>query len=183
MPGALGAGVLLGFFSGLVLAGVLVGIGVPFGPALGTAWNLVFAAIWLGGGAVLAALSWRVTSLRFEADQLVITRPTGRRRRIPWEHVHSVQAHTSTDEDGDVRARWLSLTVRRNPDVPVPPLPDPLTLGAFREWHRAYLRDVPLGVSLARRPVDARTRFGRLRHQTRQVVYRELTARGFEVPD
>lgn len=181
MPDALAAGIVLGFFGGLVLAGVVVGIGVPVGPPLGAWWKLVFAALWLGGGAVLAALSWRATSLRFEPDQFVITRPTGWRRRIPWEHVRSVNAVTSTNEDGDVTGRWLTLTVLRHPEVPVPEMP--MVFGDFVAWQRQHFRTVRLGVRLADKAVDARNRFGRMRQRTRGSVRQELESRGFEVPD
>jgi hypothetical protein len=181
MPAALGAAVLLGFFGGLVVAGVVVGIGVPVGPALGAWWNLVFAGLWLAAGAALAGLSWRAASLRFEPDRFVITRPTGWRRRIPWEHVRSVEVATSTDEDGDVTARWLTLVVLRHPDLPVPEMPT--VFGEYRMWRRQHFRTVRLGVPLAGKPVDARNRFGRMRHHTRRIVLQELESRGFTVPD
>ncbi|HEY3607300.1 MAG TPA: hypothetical protein VGL06_07350 [Pseudonocardiaceae bacterium] len=182
MPDALTAAVLLGLFGGLVLAGVIVGIGVPVGPALGAWWNLVFAGLWLGGGAVLGALSWRATCLRFEPDHFVITRPTGLRGRIPWEHVRSLEVSTSTNEDGDVMTRWLTLRVLRHPDVPVPEMPS--TLGEFRIWRRQNFRIVRLGVALpGAEPVDAHNRFGRMRLRTRLVVLHELESRGFTLPD
>jgi hypothetical protein len=176
MPGALVAGTVLGFFGGLVLAGLVVGIGVPVGPALGDWWNLVFAGVWLGGSALLAALSWRITTLRFEADQFVVTRPTGWRRRIPWEHVQSVRAENSTNEDGDVTMGWLTLEVLRNPDVPVPDMPT--VIGEFRTWQRQHFRTVRLGVPLPAKQVDARGRFARMRLRTRQQVLQELESRG-----
>jgi hypothetical protein len=181
MPDALIAAVLLGFFGGLVLAGLVVGIGVPVGPALGAWWNLVFAGMWLGGGAVLATLCWRATLLRFESDHFVITRPTGWRRRIPWEHVRSLEESPSANEDGDVLTRWLTLLVLRHPGVPVPEMPS--VLGEFRIWRRRNFRIVRLGVALPAKPVDAHNRFGRMRLRTRLLVLHELESRGFRLPD
>jgi hypothetical protein len=168
MPDALVAGAVLGFFGGLALAGLVAGIGVP---ALG-----VFAGVWLGGGALLTTLSWRITTLRFEADHIVITRPTGWRRRIPWEHVQSVRAENTTNEDGDVTIRWLTLEVLRKPDVPVPDMPT--VIGEFRTWQRQHFRTVRLGVALPAKPVDARGRLARTRLRTRQQVLQELESRG-----
>jgi hypothetical protein len=181
MPSALIGGGILGFLGGLVLAGLVVGIGVPVGPALGAWWNLVFVAVWLGGGALLGALSWRGTGLRFEDDHIVVARPTGLRGRIAWQHVESVNVDTSTNEDGDVIARWLTLTVLRHPELPVPPMP--AVFGEFRVWRREYFRTVRLGVPLPVKAKDARGRFSRQHLRTRRIVREELTARGFDVPE
>lgn len=181
MPGALLAGGILGFLGGLALAGIVVGVGVPLGPPLGGWWNLVFAGVWLGGGALLAALSWRANTLRFEPDHLVITRATGLRRRIPWAHVHGIGTGSSFDEDGDVVSRWLTVQVLRHPERPLPPSPS--TLGEFRVWRREYIRSFSLNVPLAVKPVDSASRRGRTRYRTRRIVTGELESRGFRIPE
>jgi hypothetical protein len=182
MPDALLAGIVLGCLGGLVPAAVVIlVIGLPLWSLLGDWWNGVYVAVWLVGWVVLATLSWRTTGLSFGSDHLIVTRPTGMRRRIPWGSVHSFDVATSTDDDGDVVARWLILLVRRDPDEDVPPAPT--TLAEVLRWRRRYFRQIRLGVPLPVTPKDATTRSRRMNRATRDAVTHELTARGFAVPD
>lgn len=181
MPDAAIAGGILGCAAGLAIAGVVVGVGVPYGPALGAWWNLVFVAVWLLGGGALATWSWKSTGMRFEQDRLVIRRPTGIRKTIPWDHIQSVAISTSTDEDDKVVARWLTLKILRHPDRPVPDMPT--VFGPWREWNKEHFRTVRTGVALPKTPKDARNKFGEQRLRTRRAVIAELEARGFEVAE
>jgi hypothetical protein len=180
MPAAIFSGAILGVLAGVALAGLVVGIGVPLGPPLDKAWNLVFALVWLVGGAAIGTLSWWGRRLRFEPDELVITRPTGRRRHIRWEHVESVGIATAKNEDGDLVQRWLTVTVLRHPETPVPPTPT--VLGEFRAWRKQHFRTVRLGVAMPVKATDAHSKFTFMALKVRTEVLRELELRGFQLP-
>lgn len=159
-PGApLAAGIVGGCY-GLVASGVIVGSAAAIGPSLGGWWALVFLLVWLAGGAALGLLLRRVTYLRFEPDRLVVARPTGVRKIIPWEHVQHVRATFEVNDNVDVRSRWLALGVRRDHDTHV----------------------VRLGVRMPDPGVDAHPSKGLRRLRCYQAVVDELEARGFRIP-
>jgi hypothetical protein len=135
---------------------------------------LAFAAVFAG----LTWLSWMRTSVRFETDQVVITRLLVPRRRIPWSRVRQSHIDTVYDDGAEVLYRHAQLAMLRNPDKQ--PDPMPATLPEYRRWRRRTYRDVSVLVRFPKSP-DApgpKGRFADVILRNRDIVRAEFAAHG-----
>jgi hypothetical protein len=174
LPDHLGVDLIVGIFAGLLVFVIAV---APFGPPI-----VLLVPIILGLIAAIALLSFLVTSIRFDADHLVITRLWRTRQRIPWAHIAKISS-VSHDDDDDV-AIWhcASLLVYRHPGVP--PEPKPTRLGEFSRWQRQTYRTILLPVHLPDRSADRpRDPLGRLATRSRELVLAELAEHGLTAPE
>ena len=174
---------ILGLFSGAVLLGICGGAGAPTGVQVAVG-VLAGAAVWIA--------SWLRTSIKFAADDLVVTVLLWP-RRVSWARVSSVTfVDTYADDDASpsrVTVRRIHVRYRR--DLSTPTGPVPTTLGEYRPWARLHYREVtlPLTFRPAADPLDSRparaprTWFGRHADRQRQIIRREFAARGFSLPD
>ena len=179
---------VLGAVSGAVLLGVCAGAGASAG---------IQAAVGTLGGLAVWIASWLRTSIRFTADELVVTMLL-RPRRIAWARVSSVTFVDSyTDDDRPHRtppARRVQVRYRR--DLSTPTGPVPTTLGEYRPWARMHYRTLTLPLafpppgrsadpgrdSVCLPPRAPRTWFGRHASRRQQVVRHEFAARGYALP-
>jgi hypothetical protein len=173
---------ILGLLSGTALLGVCNLAGAPAG---------VQVAVWVVCGAAVGVASWLRTSIRFCADDLVVTMLLWP-RRVPWARASSVTFSDQYEDDArpvEATSRRVHVSYRRDPSTPTGPVP--ATLGEFRPWARLHFRTVRLPLafpppadSAASRPSRApRTWFGRHADRQRQIIRREFDARGYPLPD
>ena len=135
---------------------------------------LAFAVVFAG----LTWLSWARTSVRFETDQVVITRLLLPRQRIPWSRVRQSHIDTVYDDDTEVLYRHARLALLRKPDEP--PGPMPTTSREYRRWRRRTYRDVSVLVRFPKSP-DApgpTGRFAEVILRNRDIVRAEFAAHG-----
>jgi hypothetical protein len=141
---------------------------------------LAFVAVFL----TLTWLSWTRTSVRFEPDQVVITRLLRPAQRIPWSRVRQSRIDTVYDDGGDeVLYRYARLALLRNPDRP--PDPMPTTPAEYRHWRQQTYRDVSV---LVRFPNSAQAtppkgRFADVIRRNRDIVRAEFAAHGFPLAE
>ncbi len=136
---------------------------------------LAFGATFAG----LTWLSWLRTSVRFEPDQVVITRLLLPDQRIPWSRVHQSHIDTVHDDDGDqVLYRHARLTLLRRPGVPPDPMPS--TPREHRRWRERTYRDISVLVRFPNSPNAAppRGRFAEVIERNRDIVRSEFAAHG-----
>jgi hypothetical protein len=132
--------------------------------------------------AILAAftwLSWVRTSVRFEPDQVVITRLLRLNQRIPWSRVRQSQIDTVWANGRDqILYRHAQLAVLRDPDAP--PGPIPTTPREYRRWREKTYRDVSVLVRFPNSPDAAppQGRFAEVIERNRDIVRSEFAAHG-----
>lgn len=173
---------------------VVLGFPLAFFPPF-----IVTAAI---AHSVPAVVSWMVTlvgtavlwpalalrpSVGFTADALTV-RLMFTRRRIAWADITAIRLEDVTDSETDaVNHRVVTVTYRRDPERPLPPMPT--RFGDFRQWNREYFRTVRLPLSFPVPQTDGRrrsgreSRFARRRERQRETIRRELAARGYPLSD
>lgn len=167
-----------------LLVGVCFALLFTFGVSVPLRWPavlevLAFAAVFAG----LTWLSWARTSVRFETDQVVITRLLLPRQRIPWSrvrqsHIDTVYAAYTRDGGSEVLYRHAQLALLRKPDEP--PGPMPTTSREYRRWRRRTYRDVSVLVRFPKSP-DApgpSGRFAEVILRNRDIVRAEFAAHG-----
>jgi hypothetical protein len=141
---------------------------------------LAFVAVFAG----LTWLSWLRTSVRFEPEQVVITRLLLPSQRIPWSRVHQSHIDTVLDEDGErILYRCARLALLRDPDRL--PTPVPTTSPGYRNWRRRTYRDVSVLVRFPNSP-DAGPPTGRFAEvilRNRDIVRCEFAAHGFPLEE
>jgi hypothetical protein len=145
-------------------------------------------AVTVVGTAVLWPALWLRPSVRFTADALQVRLVFGR-HRVAWADVTSVRLEEIHDSETDtVSRRVVRVTYRRDPAVPVPPAPS--RFGDMQRWSRENFRSVRLPLSFPAPPQGdgpQRTRrgspFSRRRERQRETIRRELTARGYRLPE
>jgi hypothetical protein len=136
---------------------------------------LAFAAIFAG----LTWLSWLRTSVRFESDQVVITRLLRPSQRIPWSRVRQSHIDTIYADDGDqVLYRHAQLALLRKPGAA--PDPMPATPREYRRWRDKTYRDVSVLVRFPNSPAAAppKGRFAEVILRNRDIVRSEFAAHG-----
>lgn len=172
-----------------VLLGFPLALFPPLVLAAALAHTIPAAASW-AIAIVGTTVIWLVLSLRpsigFTADALIIDSMTGR-RRIPWTAVRSITFDEVNDSDTDeVVYRMIAVRYRRDPDQPLPDMPE--LLGEIWQWNKAHFRTVrlplpfpPPDAGAARRDKPA-SRLARRRDRMRAIVLQELAARGYDLP-
>lgn len=172
VPEHLSADLLIGVcFALLFTFCVSIPLGWP-----GIVEALAFVAVFVA----MTWLSWLRTSVRFEPDQVVITRLLLPNQRIPWSRVRqsNIEAVFDDDDDDRILYRYARLALLRDPNKP--PTPMPTTLPEYRRWrHRTY-RDVSVLVRFPNSP-DAgppRGRFAEVILRNRDIVRSEFAAHG-----
>lgn len=176
MPEHLSADLLVGVCFGLLFT---VCVSIPLSwPSVFEA--LAFAVVFLS----LTWLSWTRTSVRFEPDQVVITRLLRPHQRIPWSRVR--QSHIDTvygDGGGEILYRYARLALLRDPDVS--PDPMPATLPEYRRWRQQTYRDVSVLVRFPNSPdaTPPKGRFADVILRNRDIVRDEFAAHGFPLAE
>lgn len=162
-----------------LMVGVCFALAFTFCVAVPLRWPVVvemlaFAAVF----AVLTWLSWVCTSVRFEPDQVVITRLLVPRTRVPWSRVSQSRIDTVYDDGADVLYRHAQLALLRNPDEQ--PEPIPATSPEYRRWRRRTYRDVSVLVRFPNSPDAPRPtgRFAEVILRNRDIVRSEFAAHG-----
>jgi hypothetical protein len=144
-------------------------------------------ALSLLAGAVVWVGTWLRSSIRFTAEDLVVTwmfRP----HRVPWSRVASVSRVDVSDDDTErVTGRRLSVRYRRDAEPPTEPVP--AVFGDFRAWNRRYYRIISLPVLFPPSldefdyiPREPRTWLGRHVNRQRDLIRAEFAARGYSLP-
>ena len=170
MPEHLSADLMVGVCSALLFT---------FCVSIPLHWPTVFEvlafAIVLAG---LTWLSWLRTSVRFETDQVVITRLLLPRQRIPWSRVRQSHIDTVYDDGSEVLYRHAQLALLRNPEQP--PDPMPTTQPEYRRWRRKTYRDVSVLVRFPKSAdaPDPKGRFADVILRNRAIVRAEFAAHG-----
>jgi hypothetical protein len=142
-------------------------------PAVVTA--LAFAAIL----AAFTWLSWLRTSVRFEPDQVVITRLLRPNQRIPWSRVRQSQVDTVYADGRDqILYRHAQLAMLRDPDQPARPMPT--TPREYRRWREQTYREVSVLVRFPNSPeaTPPSGRFADVIQRNRDIVRSEFAAHG-----
>jgi hypothetical protein len=141
---------------------------------------LAFAVVFIA----LTWLSWARTSVRFEPDQVVITRLLWPHQRIAWSRVRQSHIDTVYGDGGDqVLYRHARLALLRRPDVPPDPMPS--ALPEYRRWREKTYRDVSVLVRFPNSPDAAppKGRFAKVILRNRDIVRTEFAAHGFPLPE
>ncbi len=171
VPEHLSADLLVGVAFGLLFTFC---VSIPLGlPVVVTA--LVFAALL----AAFTWLSWLRTSVRFEPDQVVITRLLRPNQRIPWSRVRQSQIDTVYADGRDqILYRHAQLAMLRDPDRP--PRPMPTTPREYRRWREKTYREVSVLVRFPNSPDAAPPsgRFADVIARNRDIVRSEFAAHG-----
>lgn len=168
-----------------LLVGACAALLVTFGVSIPLSWPsalavLAFAVVFVG----LTWLSWARTSVRFEPDQVVITRLLRPAQRIPWSRVRQSHIDTVYDDGGDeVLYRHARLAVLRDPIRP--PDPMPTTPPEYRRWRQKTYRDVSVLVRFPNTPDAAppKGRFAEVIRRNRDIVRVEFAAHGFPLAE
>lgn len=172
---------LLGFLTGAALFGICNLAGAPVG--VQTVGALTGGVVWIA--------SWLRTSIKFTADDLVVTmllRPC----RIPWARVERVTMLGMCEDDADsdrVTRRRLEIRYRRDASTSADPVP--AVFSEYRAWAQIHVRtlSLPLTFPPAADSMDSnaarapRTWMGRHANRQREVIRREFAARGYSFPD
>ncbi|HEY4454103.1 MAG TPA: hypothetical protein VGN81_07325 [Pseudonocardiaceae bacterium] len=168
-----------------LLTGTCFALLFTFCVSIPLAWpRLVEALAFVLVFAGLTWLSWLRTSVRFEPEQVVITRLLLPNQHIPWSRVRQSHIDTVLDDDGErILYRYARLALLRDPDAP--PAPVPTTLPEYRNWRRRTYRDISVLVRFPNSP-DAGPPTGRFAEvilRNRDIVRGEFAAHGFPLEE